>query len=33
MPKDADDWMLYNKSVPEKLKEVEEQGYKVVIFT
>ena len=31
-PRDADDWVLYNKKVPEKLKELESQGYKVVIF-
>ena len=32
VPKDADDWVLYNKSVPAKLKELEDQGFKIVIF-
>ena len=31
-PRDADDWVLYNKKVPDRLKELETQGYKVVIF-
>ena len=31
-PRDADDWVLYNKKVPEKLKELESQGFTVVIF-
>ena len=31
-PKDADDWQLYNKTVPEKMKELKEQGFKIVIF-
>lgn len=31
-PKDADDWVLYNKSVPDKLKELQSEGYKLVLF-
>jgi len=32
VPKDSDDWILFNNTVPAKMKEVEEQGYKIVIF-
>ena len=31
-PRDADDWVLYNKQVPEKLEELQSQGYTLVIF-
>jgi len=33
VPKDSDDWILFNNTVPAKMKEVEEQGYKIVIFS
>ena len=32
-PKDADDWKYWHESVPKKLKQLYEEGYKVVIFT
>ena len=32
VPKDTEDFVLYNKSVPAKLQELESEGYKIVIF-
>ena len=32
-PKDANDWKWWHESVPKKLKELYDTGYKVVIFT
>ncbi|GMH35945.1 hypothetical protein BSKO_03813 [Bryopsis sp. KO-2023] len=32
-PKDANDWKFFNKTVPEKLKELVEDGYKLVVFS
>lgn len=32
VPRDADDWVLYNKKVPQKLQELESQGYTIVVF-
>ena len=31
--KNAEDWVYWDKSVPHKLKELYENGYKIVIFT
>jgi bifunctional polynucleotide phosphatase/kinase len=32
-PKDADDWILLNGKVAPKIKELYNDGYKIVIFT
>lgn len=31
--KNATDWVYWHESVPKKLQELSEQGYKIVIFT
>jgi bifunctional polynucleotide phosphatase/kinase len=31
--RDASDWKWWNKSTPQKLAELVEDGYKIVIFT
>ena len=31
--KDATDWILWHKIIPEKIKEYHKNGYKIVIFT
>ncbi len=32
-PKDADDWLFLNNKVVPKIKELADDGYKIVIFT
>jgi|JI61114C2RNA_FD_contig_81_83830_length_1088_multi_3_in_0_out_0_2 bifunctional polynucleotide phosphatase/kinase len=32
-PKDANDWLFWDKSVPDKLRELDKDGFKLVIFT
>jgi len=32
-PKNADDWLFLNDKVVPKIKELAEEGYKIVIFT
>ena len=32
-PKDAEDWKWWNPVVPKKMKELYDEGYKMVIFT
>lgn len=32
-PKNADDWLFWHASVPDKLRELAKEGYKLVIFT
>lgn len=32
-PKNADDWLFWDDKVPEKLRELSKDGYKLVIFT
>jgi len=32
-PKDSDDWILLNDKVAPKIKELYNDGYKIVIFT
>ena len=32
-PKNRDDWVFWNESVPKKLKEYKEKGYMIVIFS
>ena len=32
MPRDEDDWVLYNKKVPKVLQDYADDGYKIVVF-
>lgn len=31
--KNAEDWIFWHQSVPKKMKELEKDGFKIVIFT